>query len=137
MIMDNTNTAPKWIGVTLVAAGTYNLLWGAAVVLFPTAIFRWTGMQLPRGRHRRRGIARLGLGLDLFLASTGSRQARRLVQRRFTPLACSIELGSHRGLDRTRFACLLDDRPDVAAREQRLGHRDSTTLISNISIDSS
>ena len=48
MIMNNTSTSPKWMGVTLVAAGIYNLIWGAAVVLFPMAIFRWTGMELPR-----------------------------------------------------------------------------------------
>jgi len=33
-----------WMRGVLVAAGVYNLLWGAWVVFFPAALFRWTGM---------------------------------------------------------------------------------------------
>ena len=32
----------------LLLAGIYNLLWGAFVVLFPFALFRWAQMDLPR-----------------------------------------------------------------------------------------
>jgi peroxiredoxin len=39
---------PKWMRRVLVAAGVYNLAWGAAVVLFPSALFRLAGMELPR-----------------------------------------------------------------------------------------
>ncbi len=31
----------------LIAAGVYNVVWGALVVLFPLAIFRWAGMSEP------------------------------------------------------------------------------------------
>lgn len=37
-----------WMRFTLVAAGIYNLTWGAATILFPTALFRWAGADLPR-----------------------------------------------------------------------------------------
>jgi hypothetical protein len=36
--------APKWMQVMLTAAGIYNLIWGVWVIMFPTALFRWTGM---------------------------------------------------------------------------------------------
>src|SRR5439155_4555627 len=36
--------SPEWVRAVLVAAGVYNLIWGGWVVLFPTALFRWTGM---------------------------------------------------------------------------------------------
>lgn len=39
---------PLWMKRTLLAAGIYNLAWGAFVVLFPFALFRWTGMEAPR-----------------------------------------------------------------------------------------
>jgi hypothetical protein len=38
---------PAWIVWTLRAAGIYNLLWGAAVVLFPSQPFAWLGMPPP------------------------------------------------------------------------------------------
>lgn len=38
---------PAWIGWTLRAAGIYNVLWGAAVVLFPAQPFAWLGMPPP------------------------------------------------------------------------------------------
>ena len=31
----------------LLAAGVYNIVWGALVVLFPLALFRWLGMAEP------------------------------------------------------------------------------------------
>ena len=43
-----TNPTPKWFKVTLLAAGIYNLLWGAFVVLFPLAPFAWAAMDPPR-----------------------------------------------------------------------------------------
>jgi hypothetical protein len=35
------------MAVCLVVAGAYNLLWGAATVLFPNWLFRLTGMEAP------------------------------------------------------------------------------------------
>ena len=46
--MNSTDNTPKWMRLTLIAAGGYNLLWGAAVVLFPSMLFRWAEMELPR-----------------------------------------------------------------------------------------
>lgn len=40
--------APKWMSWVLVAAGVYNLLWGAWTVLMPESLFRWAGMEVPR-----------------------------------------------------------------------------------------
>lgn len=34
----------RWMSATLVAAGVYNLLWGAWVILFPQSAFRWAGL---------------------------------------------------------------------------------------------
>jgi small multidrug resistance pump len=39
--------AARWMSIVLVAAGVYNLAWGAAVILFPGAIFRITGAEAP------------------------------------------------------------------------------------------
>lgn len=39
----------RWMSATLVAAGLYNLVWGAGVILFPQAAFRWAG--LPEINH--------------------------------------------------------------------------------------
>lgn len=36
-----------WMRVTLVLAGVYNLVWGAAVVFFPTAGFNWLNLEVP------------------------------------------------------------------------------------------
>lgn len=38
---------PGWMRVWLRAAGIYNILWGAGVVLFPLALFEATGLQTP------------------------------------------------------------------------------------------
>lgn len=38
---------PGWYRTVLVLAGLYNLLWGALVVVFPLAPFRWAGMAPP------------------------------------------------------------------------------------------
>lgn len=38
----------SWMRFTLVAAGIYNLTWGLATILFPTALFRLAGAELPR-----------------------------------------------------------------------------------------
>lgn len=37
-----------WAFWWLFAAGVYNILWGAAVVLFPGALFEFAGMEQPR-----------------------------------------------------------------------------------------
>lgn len=36
-----------WRYFTLLAAATYNIIWGAWVVLFPTHVFAWTSMEQP------------------------------------------------------------------------------------------
>lgn len=38
---------PKWAGPMLRAAGIYNMLWGAWIVLFPLTFFEWTSLPLP------------------------------------------------------------------------------------------
>lgn len=39
--------APRWMARVLVAAGVYNLVWGAATVLAPNWLFSLTGMEPP------------------------------------------------------------------------------------------
>lgn len=41
------NNSPKWIQITILLAGIYNILWGAWVVLFPLHIFEFSGMAPP------------------------------------------------------------------------------------------
>lgn len=38
---------PKWMTYWLRAAGIYNVIWGAGVVLFPLALFEVTGLPMP------------------------------------------------------------------------------------------
>ncbi len=38
---------PRWMSIVLVAAGVYNLVWGACAVAFPLAYFRWAGIEPP------------------------------------------------------------------------------------------
>lgn len=47
--MDEEKSAPvpRWMSVTLWLAAVYNVLWGAWVVLFPLAAFRWLDMEPP------------------------------------------------------------------------------------------
>ena len=40
-------TSAKWMSYILWAAGIYNLLWGAWVVLFPKQPFQWLGTEAP------------------------------------------------------------------------------------------
>ena len=47
-LMNSPYNSPTWMRLTLLAAGGYNLVWGAAVVLFPAALFHWAEMELPR-----------------------------------------------------------------------------------------
>ncbi len=42
-----SDSAPAWMAVVLRIAAVYNVLWGAAAVLFPLAAFRWAGMEPP------------------------------------------------------------------------------------------
>ena len=37
-----------WMGYVLVAAGVYNLLWGAVTIIFPNALFQLAEMEPPR-----------------------------------------------------------------------------------------
>jgi small multidrug resistance pump len=39
--MRTRTTHPRWMSAVLYAAGIYNVVWGALVVLFPLAFFRW------------------------------------------------------------------------------------------------
>jgi small multidrug resistance pump len=45
---DRHDVRPGWPKRWLIAAGAYNLVWGAAVILFPGALFAWAGMDAPR-----------------------------------------------------------------------------------------
>ena len=47
-IENSGNGFPRYVTPMLKAAGLYNLLWGAAVILFPLAAFRAFEMELPR-----------------------------------------------------------------------------------------
>ncbi len=42
------NKTPPWMKTVLLAAGLYNLVWGALVIFFPNAWFAWAGMEPPR-----------------------------------------------------------------------------------------
>jgi peroxiredoxin len=42
-----TPSPPRWMRNVLLAAGLYNVLWGAFVVLFPAALFTWLDMPQP------------------------------------------------------------------------------------------
>ena len=46
-VMTSNQTSPRWMRNVLLAAGVYNVLWGAFAVLFPSAIFDWLGMPQP------------------------------------------------------------------------------------------
>lgn len=45
--MNGRKLAPRWMQVSLIIAGFYNLLWGIITVLFPQAFFRLVDMQTP------------------------------------------------------------------------------------------
>ena len=47
-VFQTTGAAPRWMRHVLQLAGIYNLVWGVWVVLFPMAVFRWSGIDLPR-----------------------------------------------------------------------------------------
>jgi peroxiredoxin len=49
--MTSKPTSPRWMRNVLLAAGIYNVLWGAFAVLFPSAIFDWLGMPQPNYPH--------------------------------------------------------------------------------------
>lgn len=38
---------PKWMRAVLLCAAAYNLLWGALVIAYPLAIFKWAGIPAP------------------------------------------------------------------------------------------
>ena len=42
------SAAPSWMRLVLRLAAVYNVAWGAAVIAFPLAWFRWAGMEDPR-----------------------------------------------------------------------------------------
>ncbi len=41
MAMNERTMHPRWMSPVLYAAGIYNIVWGAVVVVFPLAFFRW------------------------------------------------------------------------------------------------
>lgn len=43
----SSEIVPRWMKVTLYAAGVYNLAWGSWVVFFPTLSFEYSGLQKP------------------------------------------------------------------------------------------
>ena len=47
MASKHHTAAPNWAKNVLYAAAIYNLLWGAAVIAAPMALFRWAGMEEP------------------------------------------------------------------------------------------
>lgn len=46
-MVETSPAAPRWMARCLVAAGVYNLVWGALTVLFPNWLFSLTGMESP------------------------------------------------------------------------------------------
>jgi hypothetical protein len=50
--MPTSTGSPAWMRRWLVAAGIYNLFWGALVVLLPDALFRLVGMEPLAGPGR-------------------------------------------------------------------------------------
>jgi small multidrug resistance pump len=46
-MVEESRQPAAWMKPVLLAAGVYNLLWGAFVVAFPLAPFRWFAMELP------------------------------------------------------------------------------------------
>jgi len=45
---ENRTGAPRWASLWLRAAGVYNLVWGALVIIFPHALFDLTGIERMR-----------------------------------------------------------------------------------------
>jgi small multidrug resistance pump len=45
--MKRADSSPRWMYVALTLAAVYNLLWGAFVIFFPSAVFDWVGMPQP------------------------------------------------------------------------------------------
>jgi hypothetical protein len=45
--MNSKTAQPRWITITLVLAGIYNLAWGALIVLVPSWPFNWLGIAPP------------------------------------------------------------------------------------------
>ena len=45
--MTATAATPPWMRHVLLAAGAYNILWGALAVVFPHVMFDWLGMARP------------------------------------------------------------------------------------------
>lgn len=47
MQLGKNGSAPRWMFFVLLAAGAYNLCWGAWAIFFPGAYFSFSGMQRP------------------------------------------------------------------------------------------
>lgn len=46
-LLDDPTGSPQWAKAWLAAAGFYNLVWGAFIILFPGTLFDWTGANRP------------------------------------------------------------------------------------------
>lgn len=47
MVAHRSYASPTWMAPVLIAAGWYNLIWGAWVVLAPNMLFEWTNLPIP------------------------------------------------------------------------------------------
>jgi len=45
--LSNSKRFPRWMRHVLLAAGLYNMVWGASVILAPAALFKFAEMPLP------------------------------------------------------------------------------------------
>jgi small multidrug resistance pump len=45
--MPRLQESPAWMPRVLIVAALYNVVWGAFVVLFPSALFSWTALEQP------------------------------------------------------------------------------------------
>lgn len=46
-MIEDKKQSPAWMKWVLLAAGVYNIVWGAFVIAYPLAPFRWFGMEAP------------------------------------------------------------------------------------------
>ncbi len=58
-VCESISAAPTWMSRVLRLAACYNVGWSLFVVLFPLALFRWSGMELPRYPQIWQGLGML------------------------------------------------------------------------------
>lgn len=140
--MDRAPTnAPRWIRWWLFGAGAYNIVWGAWVVLFPNALFDWTGVERPNHPELWQCIGMIvGVyGIGYAIAARDSRRhwpivlvgllgkvlgpigmATALVQGRF-PLAFGVTCLTNDLVWWIPFALVLRDARRAAASKGAVG----------------